>query len=77
MTESMVVVDEDIDPNCPSCDGGDHVGHRPECPVVEMSEVEARMAAGLCVLRGGRCLTHSVADTMDHHFEVHPNAYND
>lgn len=37
----------------------------------------ARIANGLCVLEDGQCVTHGVPDTMRHHFEVHPDAYND
>lgn len=50
------------------------------------AERVARKARGECLLqpdiRGGKpwtgwCLTHDVADSMDHHFSVHPGAYND
>lgn len=36
-----------------------------------------RIAYGKCVLEDGRCATHNVADTMEHHFDVKPDAYND
>lgn len=36
-----------------------------------------RIAGGQCALEDGQCLTHNVPDTAEHHFHVHPDAYND
>lgn len=46
--------------------------------------VAVAAAEGKCFLQSylgepwhGWCLTHNVADSMDHHFSVHPDANND
>ena len=50
------------------------------------AELEARKADGRCLIQPrigegepwkGDCLTHGVPDSMEHHFTVNPNAYND
>lgn len=50
------------------------------------AELEARRADGRCLIQPriaqgepwkGDCLTHGVPDSMEHHFTVNPNAYND
>ena len=35
--------------------------------------VEQQRAKGDCALVRGWCLVHDEVDTMDHHFDVHPN----
>ena len=36
-----------------------------------------RIRTGLCVLESGQCITHGVPDSMAHHFDAEPGAYND
>lgn len=40
----------------------------------EEAWVEAQRARDDCALKRNWCLVHDEADTMDHHFKVHPNA---
>jgi hypothetical protein len=37
----------------------------------------ARIAAGDCFFEGNQCVTHHVPDSLAHHFDVYPDAYND
>lgn len=60
-----------------------HDGWIHDCPACK-ARLAARIASGECALQAdavepwkGWCLTHDVADSMEHHFRVHPDAYND
>lgn len=55
---------------------------RSECD--RMNRLAANVASGVCALQPelaepwkGRCLTHGVPDSMEHHFSVHPDAATD
>lgn len=50
------------------------------------AKLAARIAAGLCAIVPvddtttpwmRRCITHDCPDSMAHHFEIHPDAFND